>query len=162
MRTKSFTALALILSLGVSACSGDQITTLLAAAVDAAITADGIARPQDAPYLTEATACMDVATVELATADSPALKAARIAIGCEAAADAGAGAPVGVQAVVAALADFLRIVNQAAANQAPPKGLAFTDAQVKKATKVDKKHLKEIRVKVEKLKAKYPKKPKKN
>lgn len=99
------------LCLTLASCSGDPVTQALEAAVDAAIAADSILRPQDAPYLTLATGCMDGAASVLETTGlTPLQQAGQIAQQCAAAVAGETGAPVTVQAVIAALNAFLKVV----------------------------------------------------
>lgn len=144
-------AAVLALSVLMTACTSDQVTGTLEAAVDAAIAADSIARPQDQPYLTLATGCMDAAASELESSDAPAIKASKIGLACSQVVSASQGAPIGVQAVVAALNTFLRTVEStktAYQFSSPAMVSAFNASP---AAKVSTSRLKRIRKKLKKL-----------
>lgn len=136
-----------------AACTSDQVTASLEAAVDAAIAADSIARPQDAPYLALATTCLDQAETILAGSATPAIKAGQISAACATAVAGQASAPVTVQAVSAALNVFLSHVSSLAAQiqlSNPAAVNAFLGSPV---AKLSRSKLKKIRAKLEKLKA---------
>ena len=145
-----------VLTLSLVACTQDQITTTLEAAVNAAIAADSIARPQDQPYLTLATGCLDSAESILSGTSTPVIKGTQIAAACASAIAAGAGAPVDVQAVAAALNTFLQAVTvtQAQLSQPVPFSNSFMGSGGGAANaKLDKRALGKIRKKLDQLKA---------
>jgi hypothetical protein len=147
------TCLLLAAALMLSACTSDQVTVSLEAAVDAAIAADAIARPQDAPYLTLATGCLDQAETILAGTGTPAIKAAQVSAACAAAVAAQVNAPVSVQAVSAALNVFLSHVQQLSAQvqfSNPRMVAAFAGSPAAKPSKA---RLAKIRKKLDRLKA---------
>ena len=142
----------LILALGLTACSSDQVTVTLEAAVDAVIAADSIARPEDAPYLALVTSCLSSATSVLASADTPQLKATTIAADCAASVAAGKVGGTTVQAVSAALNAFLMSVETLSAEiqfSRPDLALAFAG----NAPHLDRRRLKRIEKKIANLKA---------
>lgn len=134
-----------------TACTAGQITSTLEAAVDAAIAADSIARPQDAPILAIVTSCLDQAETELAGTSTPAIKATAIAADCAAAVSA-ARSSTTLAAVSAALSTFLRTVASTSAE------IQFTHPEMVNAfagssgEKLSAKALKHIRAKIERLK----------
>lgn len=99
----------LALCLGLAACTSDQVTATLEAAVNAAIAADAIARPQDQPILNVAIECLDNAETVLASAGTTSAKATEIAAAC-ASAVTGLSGNTDMQALSAALNAFLKSV----------------------------------------------------
>lgn len=154
MFTKTYrSALVFALCISLAACTSDQITTTLEAAVEAAIAADTIARPADRPYLDVTQGCLDAAVSILASTQAPAVKAGLISSICAAAVAAESNAPVTVQAVSAALNAFLRVVAQTSAAiqfSNPAAVNAFLGA---KAAQPSRKKLRRIREKLDALKA---------
>lgn len=148
MKKLSVLALCSALLIG---CSQSEITVTLEAAVDAAIAADSIARPQDAPYLAVATSCLDQAETILASSATPQIQATEISAAC-AAAVASANGNLDVQAVAAALNAFLKAVEavNAAVLSHSQAVNAFADPP---HAKMSKRKLADIRKKIDKLKA---------
>lgn len=150
------TLIAIALCASLVACSADQITVTLEAAVDAAIAADAVARPQDQPYLALATGCLDQAEAILAGTSSVAIKSTAIGAACATAVAAGNSAGTGVQAVAIALTTFLRQVSTVAA-QIRISGPANSFMASVPEAKLSKSKLKAIRKKINALKAKHAK-----
>ena len=149
---KKLILLPLLLSL--VSCTSDQVTTTLEAAVDAAIAFDAIARPQDAPYLAEATSCLDQAEIILAASNlSTALKSTEIGAACASAVAAGNG-NVDVQAVSAALNAFLKALNVTSAQIQFSNPQMVNAFQGSKQGKISQAKLKKIRKKIDLLKKK--------
>lgn len=143
--------LPLVAALCLTACTAGQITSTLEAAVDAAIAADSVIRPQDAPDLALITGCLDQAETVLAGSASPAIKATTIAADCAAAVSA-ARSSTTLAAVSAALSTFLHAVDRTSAEiqfARPEMVNAFAGSAQEK---VSAKALKRIRAKIEKLK----------
>jgi hypothetical protein len=148
---KKLILLPLLLSL--VSCTSDQVTTTLEAAVDAAIAFDAIARPQDAPYLAEATNCLDQAESILASNLSTTLKSTEIGAACASAVAAGNG-NVDVQAVSAALNAFLKALNVTSAQIQFSNPQMVNAFQGSKQGKISQAKLKKIRKKIDLLKKK--------
>jgi hypothetical protein len=148
-------SLLLAASLFLAACTSDQVTQTLEAAVDAAIAADSIARPQDQPYLTLAQGCLDAAASVLETNGAPGMMATQIGAQCATAVAAEQGAPITVQAVSAALNTFLRAVTVTTSQIRFSNGLAINAWLASPSGKISKARLKKIRKKLDKLKAKH-------
>lgn len=147
-----------LVALSLVACTQSQVISSLEATLDAAIAADSIVRPQDAPYLAEISDCLNLAIGELATTATPAIKASTIALGCAKALSDGNGAPIQLQAVVAALNAFLSNVEStktAIVFSHPEFANSFAGGKV---TKVSKSDLKKLQKKLDKLKRKLHKK----
>lgn len=147
---------AIALCISLAACSSDQITVTLEAAVDAAIAADAVARPQDQAYLALAAGCLDQAETILAGTASPAIKSTAIGAACATAVAAGSAAGPGVQAVAIALTTFLRQVSTVAA-QIRISGPVNSFMSSTPEAKLSKSKLKAIRKKINALKAKHAK-----
>lgn len=150
------TIIAIALCVSLIACSPDQITVTLEAAVDAAIAADAVARPQDQPYLALATGCLDQAEAILAGTSSAAIKSTAIGAACATAVSAGSSAGPGVQAVAIALTTFLRQISTVAA-QIRISGPVNSFMTSVPEAKLSKSKLKAIRKKINALKAKHAK-----
>lgn len=139
------------LSLGLMACSVDQITGTLSIAVDALGTVVAVAAPQDATFINLAGSCLNAAAMELdSTTDSNLQKGTVILADC-AKVEAGLQglSPLGV-ALSNAISTFLIQVKQleAVRFEHPEFALAFADSS---KVHVNKKKLAEIKKKLAKI-----------
>jgi hypothetical protein len=148
-----------------TACSSSAVTDTLAlivAASNAAIdVSDPSLAPVVAPYLTDVTNAVDFATTELASADSGAVKATKIAQ--EFATMAAPTLPSGtaqtvvlsIEAVATAVQNFLKTIAASSAElQATPTGASAFFAGGKSSLKASKRELAKIRAANAKVKAK--------
>jgi hypothetical protein len=148
-----------------ASCGGNAVTETLALVVSAASAAIDVADPALAPvvtpYFTGVTNAVDFATTELASADSGAVKAAKIAQ--EFAQVAAPNLPVGtaqtvvlsIEAVATAVQNFLKTIAASSAElQSTPAGANAFFATGKGSMKASAKELAKIREANAKLKAK--------
>lgn len=150
-----------ILGLSLAACTTDQITLTLGALVDAGVAAATIVDPSALPILNEVSACVSDSTTILDSTANGINKAGQIASACASAVAATNNAPVGLQAVAAALKTFMNAVSAIATAQLEPslrnEGFnvavnSFMGADAKgKPTKINHAKMVEIKVKAEKL-----------
>ena len=156
---------AVLIMLGLTACSQSQVTETLDLVIAAADAAVSVLAPGTAalitPYLSEVSAAVDFATTELASDDSAAIKAAKIAqqFATIAAPNLPPGtAQVIVQAVAAvgkAVITFLGSLQATGADlQSTPVGANAFFAGGAKSLKVSKNKLAQIAVHNAKLRAK--------
>lgn len=137
-------------TLTLTACSVDQVTLTLGAAVDALAAVAAVAAPQDLPLINLASSCLNGATTELDTTDTNLQKVTVIIATC-AKVEAGAAglSPLGV-ALANAVSTFLIEIKslEAVRFSHPEFANAFASSSI---THLDKKKLEKIKKKLAKI-----------
>ena len=147
--------LVLPLLIGLVACSVDQITLTLGAAVDALAAVAAVAAPQDLPYINLASSCLNGATTELDSTDTNLQKVTVIIADC-AKVEAGAGglSPLGVALSNASSTFLIEIKTLEAVEFSPGRGgrPEFVNAFAGSSNAhIDKKKLEKIKKKLAKI-----------